>query len=51
MKITIAFSCKDSPMLIISIIEAEGNSNSSLNVIISIGPITCLHFDTRMLYI
>ena len=38
-------------MLISFIIEVERNSHSSLNVIISIGTITCFHFDTRMLYI
>ena len=51
MKITIDFSCEDSSMSISSIIDVEKNSNYSLNVIISIGPISCLHFDTRMLYI
>ena len=51
MKITIAFSCEDSSMLISSIIDVERNYNSSLNVIMSIGPIPCFHFDTRMLYI
>ena len=50
MKIQIAFSCKESSMLISSIIEVERNSNSSLNIIMSIGPTPCLHFDTRMYY-
>ena len=50
MKVTIAFSCKDSSMLVSSIIEVEINSNSPLNVIMSIGTIPCFHFDTRMLY-
>ena len=51
MKIRIAFSCKDSSMLTISIIDVEINSNSSLNLIISIGHIQCFYFVTRMLYI
>ena len=51
MKIIIAFSCKDSSMLVSSIIEVERNYNSSLNVIMSIGPIPCFHSGTRMLYI
>ena len=51
MKIKISFSCKDSSILISYIIDVERNYNSSLNVIISIGPIPCLHFDTIMLYI
>ena len=37
-------------MLISSIIEVERNSNSSLNINISIGPILCFHIYTRMLY-
>ena len=50
MKITTTFSYKDSSMLISSTIEVERNSTSSLNVIMSIGYIPCLHFDTRMLH-
>ena len=51
MKITIAFSCEDSSMLTFSIIDVEINFISSLNVIISLGPITCFHFATILLYI
>ena len=50
MKITIASSYEESPMLTSSIIDVERNYNSSLNVIISLGPIPCFHFFTRMLY-
>ena len=49
MEITIAFSCEESSMLITSKIEDEINYNSSLNVIVSIGPIPCFHFDNKML--
>ena len=38
-------------MLITSVIEVEINYNSSFNVIMYIGPITCFNFDTRVLYI
>ena len=48
---TIDSSCEDSSMLTISIIEFGRNYNSSLNVIIPLGPIPYLHFVTRMLYI
>ena len=38
-------------MLTSSIIDIERNSNSSLNIIISLGPIPCFHYVTKMLYI
>ena len=50
MKTTIASSCEYSPMLNIYIINVERNSSYSLNVIISLGPITCFHFVNIMLY-
>ena len=50
-KITIASSCEDSSMLVSSINSVERFSDHSLNLIISLGPIPCFHFDTRMLYI
>ena len=49
MKITIAFSCEDSSILSSSIIEVERNYDSSLNVIMSIGPIACFNFDNIIL--
>ena len=51
MKIKIELSCKHLNFLSSSITYFEINYNSSLNVIISLGPIPCLHFVTRMLYI
>ena len=51
MTITNTFSCKDSSSVTSSIIDVEINSNSLLNVIILLGPITFLHFVTRMIYI
>ena len=50
-KIIITFLCQHSSMLTSSIIYVERNYNSSLNVIISLGPIPCFNFVTRMLYI
>ena len=50
MKITTASSCEESWILTSSIIDIETNSNYSLNVIISIGPITCSHFYIILLY-
>ena len=50
-KITIASYCEDPWMLTIYIIAVEFTSNYSLNEIISLGPITCFHFCTKMLYI
>ena len=50
MEITIAFSCKKSSMLTSYIIDVERNYNSSLNIIILLGPIPLFHFVTRMLY-
>ena len=41
MKTIISFLCKHSSILICSIIDVERDSNYSLNVIISLGPITC----------
>ena len=38
-------------MLTISIIDVERDYNYSLNIILSLGPIPCFHFVTRMLYI
>ena len=51
MKIKIELSCKHLNFLSSSITYFEINYNSSLNVIISLGPIPCLHFVTRMFYI
>ena len=51
MKVTIAFSCEDSSMLTGTIIDVESGYNYSLHVIISLVPITCLHFGTTILYI
>ena len=51
MKITIDSSCEDSWIWTSSIIDAELSSNYSLNDSISLRPITCLHFCTKMLYI
>ena len=51
MKIKFTFSCEDSSMLTSSIIYAEINPNSSLNVILLLGPIPCFHFVTRFSYI
>ena len=51
MKIKVALSCGDSSMLTSSIIDIERKSNYSLNVIISLRPITCFYFVTIMLYI
>ena len=51
MKIIIVFLFKHSTMMNSFIIDAEINTNSSLNVTISLGPIPCLKFVTRMLYI
>ena len=44
MKNKIASSCEYSSMLTSYIIDTEINSSSSLNVIISLGPIPCLLF-------
>ena len=38
-------------MLTSSIIDVDREYNSPLNVIISLGPTTCFHFLTIMLYI
>ena len=51
MKITIEFSWEESSILTSSIIDVERNFNSSLNLIILLGPIICFHFVTIMLYI
>ena len=51
MKITIAFSCEHSSILISYIIDVEINCNYSLNLIISLEPIPYFYFFTRMLYI
>ena len=50
MNITIVYSCEDSSMLVSSIIEDEIFCNSSLNIILSSGPIPHFHFVTRILY-
>ena len=46
MKSTIASSYEDSSMLTSSIIDSEINSIHELNVIISLGAISCLRFVT-----
>ena len=51
MNIKIKCTCEHSSMLISSKIEVERSSSFSLNGMMSIGLITCLHFDTIMLYI
>ena len=50
-EIKISSSCEYSSMLTSSISDILRNSNYSLNLIISLGPIPCLHFVTRIIYI
>ena len=50
MKIIIASACENSYILTIHINDVERVFNSSLNLIISLVPILCFYFFTRMLY-
>ena len=51
MKIKILFLCEHSSMLTSSIFDVEIDIKYLLNVIISLGHITCFHLVTRMSYI
>ena len=51
MNISIASSCEYSSILTSSVIYFEIISNSPSNEVMSLGPILCLHFVTRIVFI